>query len=122
MIALGVVIASAVAFVISAMYYAAAPQTPSSEPVPQRPTGAVVLVELLRDLAVAALVGGLLAAADWSGVVAGVLVGLSLWILPAVLLAGSVFHEGVPMPRAALHAGDWLAKLAATGAVVGLFS
>ena len=84
--------------------------------------GAQLLVELLRNLAVAALVAGLLAAGDWSGLLAGVLVGLSLSIVPVVLLAGSVFHEGVPMRRAALHAGDWLIKLVAIGAVLGLFS
>ena len=122
MTALGIVIAAAAAFVISAAYYGAAPATPLSEPLPQRPMSAVVFVELLRSLAVAALIGGLLAAADWTGALEGGLVGLSLWVLPVVLLAGSVFHEGVPMRRAALHAGDWLIKLVAIGAIVGLFS
>ena len=73
-------------------------------------------------MVVAALVGGLLAAADWSGLGSGALLGLSLWTLPVVLLAGSVFHEGVPTRRAAVHAVDWLVKLVAVGAILGLFT
>jgi hypothetical protein len=121
-IALGVVIATVAAFVVSAAYYGIAPAPMPSEPVPQRAMGALVLVELLRNLAVAALIGGLLAAANWSGLVAGLLVGSSLSILPVVLLAGSVFHEGVLPRRAAVHALDWLIKLAAMGAILGLVS
>jgi hypothetical protein len=121
-IALGIIIATVVAFFVSAVYYGLAPAAPVQEPVPQRATGALVAVELLRNLAVAALIAGLIAAANWSGLVAGLLTGLSLSILPAVLLAGSVFHEGVPARRAAVHAGDWLIKLVVIGAILGLFS
>jgi uncharacterized protein DUF1761 len=121
LIALGIVIATAAAFAVSGVYYGIAPSS-QTRPVPQRAIGAQVLVELVRNLAVAALVAGLLVAADWSGVVDGALVGLSLSILPVVLLAGSVFHEGVPMRHAALHAGDWLLKLVATGSIVGIFT
>jgi hypothetical protein len=121
MIALGIVIATVAAFVISAVYYGVMPATPSSTPVPQRPIVAQMLVELLRNLAVAGLAAGLLAAGDWSGVGAGALLGLSLWALPVVLLAGSVVHEGVPLRSAAPHAVDWLAKLIAIGAILGLF-
>ncbi len=122
MITLGIVIAAAAAFVISAVYYGTMPAPTASEPAPRRPVAAQLLVELLRNLAVAALVAGLLAVADWSGLGAGVVLGLSLWTLPVVLLAGSVFHEGVGIRRAALHAGDWLIKLVAIGAILGLFS
>lgn len=122
MIALGVGIATAAASAVSAGYYGIAPAATPSEAVPHRSTGALVLIELVRNLAIAVLVAGLLGAADWSGMIAGVLVGLSLSTLPVVLLAGSVFHEGVPTRRAALHAGDWLIKLVAIGAILGLFS
>ena len=122
MIALGIVIAAAAAFVISAVYYATMPTPPASEPAPARPIVAQVLVEVLRNVAVAALVAWLLTAADQSGLGEGAVLGLSLWILPVVLLAGSVFHEGVPARRAALHAGDWLFKLVAIGTIVGLFT
>jgi Protein of unknown function (DUF1761) len=119
-IAVGIVIAAAAAFVLSAVYYGAMPAPADAEHGPPRPTAALVIVELLRNLAVAALVAGVLAAADWTGLGAGVLLGLSLWVLPVVLLAGSVFHEGVPARRAGLHGVDWLIKLVAIGAIVGL--
>ena len=123
MIALGIAIATAAAFVISAVYYGAMPAAPAAAPEPpQRPMIAQLAVELLRNLAVAGLVAGLLAAADWSGLGAGVVLGLSLWTLPVMLLAGSAFHEGVTIRRAALHAVDWLIKLVAIGAILGPFS
>ncbi len=121
-IAPGVVIATVAALVISAIYYAAMPAPTAPELVPQRPVAEQVLVELLRNLAVAALVAGLLTVAAWSGLGAGVLLGLSLWTIPVVLFAGSVFHEGAATRRAALHAVDWLLKLVAIGAIVSLFS
>jgi Na+/pantothenate symporter len=120
-VALGIVIATAAAFVVSALYYGAMPAAVLPEPESSRPIIAQVTVELLRNLAVAVFVAGLLAAADWSGLVTGALLGLSLWTLPVVLLAGSVFHEGVLMRRAAVHAVDWLIKLVAVGAILGLF-
>ena len=120
MIALGIVIAAAAAFVISAVYYSAVSPAPAPEPSPQRSTASVAIVELIRNLAVTVLVARLFAVADWNGLNAGVLLGLSLWTLPVVLLAGSVFHEGVPVRRAALHSVDWLFKLVAIGAIIGL--
>lgn len=122
MIALGIAAATGAAFLISAVYYSIVPTPPAAEQPPQRPMAALMFVELARNLAVAGLVAGLLSAADRSGSGAGALLGLSLWILPVVLLAGSIFHEGVPMSRAAVHAIDWLIKLVAIGAIVGLFT
>ena len=49
-------------------------------------------------------------------------VSFSLWALPVALLAGSVLWEAVPIRSAVLHAGDWLIKLVAIGAVVGWFA
>lgn len=70
-IALGILIATVVGFAISAIYYSAVPAELPPEPTAQRPMAAQLLVELLRNLAVAALVAGLLATADWSGPAAG---------------------------------------------------
>jgi hypothetical protein len=40
------------------------------------------------------------------------LLGLALWIgFPFVLGTGAVIHERTPWKLAAIHAGDWLAKL-----------
>ncbi len=122
MIAVGIVIAAMAAFILSVVYYGAMPAPGAPEPARQRAVAVQLLVETVRNLAVAALVAGLLAVADWSGFGEGALLGLSLWTVPVVLLAGSVFHEGVPTRRAALHAGDWLIKLVAMGAILGLFS
>jgi hypothetical protein len=42
----------------------------------------------------------------------GLLLGLALWIgFPFVLWTGAVIHERTPWKLAAIHAGDWLAKL-----------
>ena len=123
MIALGIGSAAVAAFIGSAVYYGALPApAPSAPPPPQRPVAAQVLVELLRNLAVASLVSGLFAIADLNGLGDGAVLGLSLWTLPVVLLAGSVFHEGVPTRRAAFHAVDWLIKLVVIGGIVGLLT
>ncbi len=122
MIALGIGSAAVAAFIGSAVYYGVLPAPAASEPAPQRPVAAQVLVELLRNLAVASLVAGLLAVADRNGLGDGAVLGLSLWTLPVVLLAGSVFHEGVPTRRAAFHAVDWLIKLVVIAGIVGLLT
>ncbi len=122
MIAVGIVLGGIGAFVIGGVYYGVvSSETTPSPAAPQRSMRALVVVELARSLAVAAVVGWLLAGASRSGVFDGLVLGLSLSVLPVVLLAGSVFHEGVPVRRAALHAGDWVLKLAAIGVIVGMF-
>lgn len=121
MTVIGIAVATVAAVVISAVVYGAV-SVAGPEVAPQRPPAAQLATEVLRNLAVAALVTGLLTAADRSGPGAGAALGLALWIIPVVLLAGSVFHEGVPPRRAALHAVDWLLKLIAIGVVVGLFT
>lgn len=126
MIALGIGLAALAAFVLSFVFYAVAPAYPpatdSSEAAADRVGPAQVIVEVLRNLATAALVAGLLIAAGWSGIGAGVLLGLALFTLPVVLLTGSVVHEGVPVRTAATHLLDWLIKLAAIGAIAGTFA
>jgi hypothetical protein len=77
--------------------------------------------ELARCLLVAAVVAGLAAQAaidDWAG---GVLLGLALWIgLPLVLWTGAIIHEDTPWKLAAIHAGDWLAKLVLVAVIVSV--
>jgi hypothetical protein len=114
---MGIVIATGVAFVISVGFYSVFPAGPPGRTAPWQ-----VGVELLRSALVAALVTGLLRAAGWAGFAAGSLLGLALWTLPVVLLAGSVVWERVPLRRAAPHAGDWLIKLVAIGAITGAFA
>jgi hypothetical protein len=100
MLGLGVVIATVAGLVTGAIVYGAMPAAPptTSPAAPSRPAAAVAVVELLRSAAVAGLLAGLLAAGDWSG-----------------------WAAGAPS-RAALHALDWAIKLAAIGAILGVFA
>jgi hypothetical protein len=119
-VALGTALAALAAFVIGGAYYALVPST-ALQGGPSRSPLATVVVELARCAAVAGLVAGLLAAADIADPLGGAVLGLALWVVPVVLLAGAVFHEGTPARAALVHAGDWLLKLVAMGAIVGFF-
>jgi hypothetical protein len=118
---IGVVVATVAALIISAVFYGVVP-APASPAAPVRPPRAIVVVELVRNVAVAGLVAGLLRAADWSGAATGLLLGLALCVLPVVLLAGAVFHEGMPAGLACRHAVDGCLKLATIGVIVGLLN
>ena len=114
-----VLVATVVFFVIGAAYYArlgdrlAPSATAQTEPIADRPAAATVAVELFRGLVVVIAVAVLVTGLNLTSVSSGLLLALGLWAgFPVVLLAGSVFHERVPLGRAALHAGDWLLKLA----------
>lgn len=78
--------------------------------------------ELGRSLILAAVVAGLAAQGEigeWSG---GLLLGLALWIgFPLVLWTGAMIHENAPPKLAAIHAGDWLAKLMAVAVIVSVW-
>jgi hypothetical protein len=87
---------------------------------PTRSRAATAVVELARNGVMALVTAGIADRVEVSGVAGGLLLGLVLWIgFPAVILAGSVFHEKVPWRLAAIHAGDWLLKLSAVAAIVG---
>ena len=126
MIYLGIAIATVAAFLISSVFYSLAPPTPGTGGAPaaggRRPRPWQLAVEIVRSLLVAALVAGLLTVAGWDRAVEGLLLGLSLTVLPIVLLVGSVLWEGVPARTAATHALDWIIKLGAIGAIVGAFA
>lgn len=122
MLVLGVAIATVAAFIISSVYYTLAPaRTVNGQPAP-RPQPWQIVLELVRSALVAGLVAGLMVAAGWHGPVQGLLLGLALFIVPAVILAGSVQWEGVPVRTALLHVGDWLVKLAGIGVIIGVFA
>ena len=126
MLLLGIVIAAIAAFVFSSIYYVVAPKAPPANAErgsarEERPKPWQIGLELVRSAIVAALMAGLLIAGDWSGPGAGALLGLALFALPLVLLAGSVQWEKVPVSTAALHTGDWLIKLVLIGVIVGFF-
>lgn len=120
-----VVIAAVVAFVASGAWYAAVgsrlTRWNAGYEAGSRPGAATVAVELVRNMVVAAAIWWL--AARTGDTLAGALaLALLLWLaFPVVLLAGSVFHERVPAPLAAVHAADWLLKLLLIGATVGFW-
>jgi hypothetical protein len=116
--------AALAALVASGVYYGALAdvlaRTRTTE-VPARSGGATALVELVRNVVLAAGAALLLIALGLTGLVPALLLAAGLWLaFPVVLLAGSVFHEGVPATSALLHAGDWLLKLAIVLGVVAL--
>lgn len=119
---LAVLVAAAVAVLLSGAYYAAfgtrlARYSPTYAE-DTRPAW-TFLIEGLRNLVVAATVTGLVHGLDIDSIVAAVVLALVLWVaFPVVLLLGSVFHERVPSALAAIHAGDWLLKLAAITLIV----
>jgi hypothetical protein len=56
------------------------------------------------------------------GLAGGLVLGLVLWIgFPAVPWVGAIVHENIRWRLAAIHAGDWLVKLLAVGAVVSVW-
>lgn len=87
-----------------------------------RPAPWVPLFELSKHLLLAAVVAGLVVAIDIAAWVNALVLGLALWVgFPVVLLAGSVVHEKVPWRLAAIHAGDWFAKLLIVALIVGIW-
>jgi hypothetical protein len=118
-----VLVATVVAIVVSGAYYAAlgAPLARVSRVYaePDRQAVATLAVELARTLVVVIVVAGLAAGLGLQRLPEALQLALVLWIgFPAVVLAGSVFHERVRPLLAAIHAGDWLVKLAIVSVIV----
>jgi hypothetical protein len=124
-IIVGILLATMASFIASAVLYALPPVSKliaqDSNPRPGVPVLAQIGSVVLRSLLTSGLVAGLMVAAGWHGPGVGALLGLSLAILPTVLLFGSVIHEGTGVRVAAIHLTDWIAKLIIIGATVGLF-
>ena len=122
---IAVAVSTLVAVLISATYYALVTLPDAVAPTGGRsaPSTAVQgATEFGRSAVVAALVAGLVQTGDWATAAEGASLGLALWTLPVVLLAGSVVHESTPVRTAVVHSGDWLIKLVTVGALVGLIS
>jgi Protein of unknown function (DUF1761) len=76
-------------------------------------------LELAKSFVVAAATAILVAAIGITDVAGAVTLAVGLWIaFPVILLIGTVTQEGTPAPLAAIHAGDWIAKLLITAIVV----
>ena len=118
--------AALAAFVFAAVYYSllagrAARYSPAWADG-ARPQVGPMLLEVVKSLIVAAVVAGLVSLLGITHEIDAILLGLALWIgFPVMLLAGSVIHEKVPWQLAAIHAGDWLAKLLIIAVIVCLW-
>ncbi|MDQ0645436.1 DUF1761 family protein [Microbacterium murale] len=123
MVMLGILLATVASFIASAGLYAvpaisaliARTSTPRPGLTVVQQMGSVVL----RSLMVSCLIAGLMAAAAWTGAVAGLLLGVALSVLPFTLLLGGVVHENTAVTAAGIHFLDWIIKLAIIGAIVG---
>ena len=81
-----------------------------------------ILVELARNLTLASVLAHLVACLGISQGKRAALLGVRMWVgFPAVLWAGAVLWEGVSPRLAAIHAGDWLAKLVLIAVVIGVW-
>jgi hypothetical protein len=122
---LAVGVGTVAAFLIGFVYYGVVgvpePADAARSGVATRPGWRLPVVELARNLVLAAVVIGVAAAADVSTAAGGLLLGLLLWVgFPLVLWTGAMFHENVALRTALVHGGDWLLKLLAIGLVAGL--
>lgn len=123
---LAVLVATAVAFVVSGVWYAvfAGRLARLSEAYADsgRPPAWTMLVEVARSLVVAAVLAGLAAWIGTEGWMQALLLGLVVWVgFPVTILSGSVVHEKVPWRLAAIHLGDWLVKLVVIAVIVGVW-
>jgi hypothetical protein len=122
-----VAVAALAGFVVSSIWYSVfglvrarhlgADPDELNRPVPWK-----MLVELARTLLLTVAFAGLAGQLDvttWSG---SVVLGLVLWLgFPALILTGSVLWDSVSWQLAAVHTGDWLAKLVVIATVVGVW-
>ena len=79
-------------------------------------------LEFLRGLVLAAVVAGVAVEAEVDELAGGLALAVALWVgFPAVLWSGAVLHGEAHAKLAAIHAGDWLAKLLVIGAIVSVW-
>jgi hypothetical protein len=123
---LAIIVAAFAVFVFAAGYYIvlARPRARLSPAAASRsrPPAWLMGLELLKSLVVAGAVAGLAAIAGIADLGSALKFALALWIaFPVVLLVGSVTQENMPWKLAAIHSGDWLAKLVIISVIVSLW-
>jgi hypothetical protein len=120
---LAIVAAGAAGFVFAAVYYTvlaqARAEVSSVAADASRPPAWLMALEFAKAVIVAAVLAVVLALADITELTGALGLALGLWVaFPVVLLIGSVTQEGVSPKLAAIHAGDWLAKLLIIAVIV----
>lgn len=121
-------VATVAAFIVSAGWYAVldGPRVAllglEVAAAPSSPPAWKLGVELTRSLVVATGLAFLVAALNVSSLSVSLPLAIAVWVaLPVTLLVGSVVWDDVPVALAAIHAGDWLAKLLVVTAIVTLW-
>jgi len=120
-------VATVAVFLFSAVYYTSLASRARAYGAPWaeragRPGLTFVAIQLVRGLVVAVVVAALISLIGITDVMGAIELALALWIaFPVVLLVASVTQENVPQPLAAIHAGDWLAKLLIIAVIVSLW-
>ena len=116
-----VFVASSVYYIALGRQYAEVSQA-ARDTAGTRPSPVKALFELVRCLVVVLVFAGIAAKLHVTTLPEALALAVVAWIgFPVVLLAGSVQWEKVPWRLAAIHAGDWLLKLALISCVVGLW-
>ena len=122
--ALTILIATVAAFVLGGAYYAALGSQLATVSEAAAAGGDAMppwklAIELLRCLILATVVAGLASQGSIDSLAGGLALGAALWVgFPFVLWTGAMLHERTPLKLAAIHAGDWLAKLLLVGGLV----
>jgi hypothetical protein len=123
---LAVIVAAIAVFVFAGVYYSllasqGAKWSAAWAEGSQTPAWLIGL-ELIKAVVVASVIAGLVALIGITDVAGALQLALALWVaFPVVLLIGSVSHEKVPWQLAAIHAGDWLAKLLVIAVIVSVW-
>ena len=116
-----IVIASVVAFLLSALYYFgfnkrirairrahSAYQTDDESSM----SSVKVIVELMRTFVLAVVIAYAGTLLNLWFINQALIVAVWLWVgFPLIMLVGAVVHEKFPVGLAVIHAGDWLIKL-----------
>lgn len=116
-----IVIATAVAFLLSALYYfgfnkriRTICRAYSAYRTDDEPSMSFikVIVELMRTFVLAVVIAYAVTLLNLWFMNQALIVAVWLWVgFPVVLLVGAVVHEKFPVSLAVIHAGDWLIKL-----------
>jgi hypothetical protein len=121
-----ILVAGIAVFVFAAVYYTVlAPygaRLGAAWAQGRRPPPTLMLLEIVKALVVSAVVAGLVSGIGITHPMGAIELALALWIgFPVVLLVGSITQENVPWRLAAIHAGDWLAKLLIVSVLAALW-
>jgi hypothetical protein len=123
---LRVVAAALAAFVASSAWYTvfggAMTELRGAGPTTATSAGSLagtMLFVVAQSLVVALMLAYLVSRLGIADRRAALRLGALVWVFPTSILLGSVVHENVPLALAAIHAGDWLAKLLLMSVILG---